>query len=317
MQFIDHLDHVPHDKKSYLTLGTFDGVHLGHQTIINHLVEQSRQDDTRSIVLTFEPHPQTVINPKRIPDIRILTTLDEKVSIFRSLGIDLLIVAPFDEKMASMTAEVFVQEILIKKIGFSRLIIGHDHVFGRNRSGNYQTLQTLAPYYHFTVDRMEPYKSHRVIINSTLIRNLLFEGKIEQANQYMGRAYQLTGIIRKGDGRGRRLGFPTANLNPVNKNKLIPMSGVYGTLVTVGNKTFRGVTNIGHRPTFYNYSVQSLIETHIIDFQEDLYDREITLRFITRLREELKFKTKEDLAHAISKDIEQFKNYPIDKIESF
>ncbi len=311
MLYIDNLDKIPHDKKSYLTIGTFDGVHLGHQTIINQLVSESRTDDTRSIVLTFEPHPQTVINPKRMPDIQILTTLAEKREILDSLGVDLLIVAPFDEAMANLTAEEFVQQILIDKIGFTKMIVGHDHVFGRNRSGNHQTLMTMAPYYHFTVERVEAYKSHRVLINSTLIRKLLYEGKIDQATQYMGRPYQLSGKIIKGDGRGRSIGIPTANLKPSNRNKLIPMSGVYGTIVNIDGASYRAVTNIGHRPTFYGYQTQSVIESHILNFNGDIYEKELTLRFINRIRDEFHFRSKDELVQSIRNDIAFFENFQI------
>ena len=308
MQFIDNLDQIPHDKKSFLTIGTFDGVHLGHQTIINQLVDESRIKDTRSIVMTFEPHPQTVINPKRMPDIQILTTIDEKRDIFESLGIDLLIVAPFDESMANLTGEEFVQQILINKIGFSKLYIGHDHVFGRNRSGNYQTLQAMAPYYHFEIERIEAYKSHRVLINSTLIRKLLYEGKLEHATQYTGRPYQISGKVKKGDGRGRRIGIPTANLEPNHPNKLVPMSGVYGTVVNIKGRTYKAVTNIGHRPTFYSYQTRSVIETHILDFNGDIYDETICVQFVTRIRDEMHFNSAEELITAIRKDIEHYQN---------
>lgn len=308
MQFIDNLDQIPHDKKSFLTIGTFDGVHLGHQTIINQLVNESRIKDTRSIVMTFEPHPQTVINPKRMPDIQILTTIDEKRVIFESLGIDLLIVAPFDESMANLTGEEFVQQILIKKIGFSKLYIGHDHVFGRNRSGNFQTLQAMAPYYHFEIERIEAYKSHRVLINSTLIRKLLYEGKLEQAAQYTGRPYQISGKVKKGDGRGRRIGIPTANLEPNHPSKLVPMSGVYGTAVNIKGRTYKAVTNIGHRPTFYGYQTRSVIESHILDFYGDIYDETICVQFVTRIRDEMHFNSADELITAIRKDIEQYQN---------
>ncbi len=309
MQFIDNLDQIPHDKKSFLTIGTFDGVHLGHQTIINQLVSECRLQDSRSIVMTFEPHPQTVINPKRMPDIQILTTISEKREIFESLGVDLLIAAPFNETMASLSAEEFVQQILINKIGFSKMFIGHDHVFGRNRSGNHQTLQTMAPHYHFEIEKIEAYKSHRVLINSTLIRKLLYEGKLEQATQYMGRPYQITGTVKKGDGRGRRLGIPTANLAPSHPSKLIPMSGVYGTIVRINGEVLKGVTNIGHRPTFYGYKTRSVIETHILDFDRDIYEQTIHLQFVTRIRDEKHFNSSEELKTAIAQDIAFYKKH--------
>jgi riboflavin kinase / FMN adenylyltransferase len=309
MVFTNKLDNVSHDLNSFLTLGTFDGIHLGHQTILRQLIGECRQQSARSILLTFEPHPQTVINPKKIPDIRILTTIDEKKKILESLGLDLLICASFDEQMANLHAEDFIKDVLIDKVGFKKIVIGHDHAFGKNRSGNFETLQRMGQYYNFIVEQIDVVKDHNKIINSTNLRKLLFEGKVEIANRYLGRYYSISGTVIHGDGRGKQIGIPTANLLPEHPLKLIPKTGVYGTYCTVNGVRYKSVTNVGYRPTFTDNIDRPVIETHILNYRTDIYNQSIKLEFVTFLRNEQSFGNADELLKKIQHDIERFASF--------
>lgn len=309
MLFIDNLNTIPHDGNSLLTMGTYDGIHRGHQAILQQLIGESCRNSARSILLTFEPHPQTVINPKRIPDIRILTTIEEKRKILSNMGLDLLICAPFDEAMAAMHAEDFVRDILLKKIGFKKIIIGHDHAFGKNRSGHFETLQRMSRHYDFEVEQVDAVTFKNKIINSTGIRRLLFEGKMETANEYLGRPYSISGTVVHGDGRGQKIGIPTANILPGHFMKLIPKTGVYGTYCMVDDVRHASVTNVGFRPTFTNNEDQPVIETHIFDYHHNIYGKTVVLEFLTYLRHEKHFSSKEALIKAINEDKNRFREY--------
>lgn len=284
---------------SAVTIGTFDGVHVGHQRIISQLRADSQS--LRSVVVTFEPHPQTVLLPTR-PEIHILTTLEEKTAIFESLGIDVLFVAKFDAQLASKTGEEFVREILIDAIGMKYCVIGHDHAFGKNRSGNYQTLLELSKTLDFIVDRVEAYSQSDIIVNSTTIRKFLSEGDVSQVAELLGRRYSVSGNIIRGDGRGRTIGIPTANLTLDHPKKLIPRNGVYATWLNLEGKKYPAVTNIGTRPTYDGLTVT--IETHILNFSKDIYGQGIQLEFISRIRDEKKFASPDELISAIRSDID-------------
>ncbi|MBX7151350.1 bifunctional riboflavin kinase/FAD synthetase [bacterium] len=284
---------------SSVTIGTFDGVHVGHRKIISQLKGYNK--NLRNVVVTFEPHPQTVLHPTR-PEIYILTTLEEKAAIFESLGVDVLFVVKFDEQMASKTGEEFVKEILINAIGMKHCVIGHDHAFGKNRSGNYQTLMELSKSLEFTVDRVEAFEQSDIIVNSTTIRKFLSGGDVNRAADLLGKYYTMSGLVIRGDGRGRTIGIPTANLQIDHPKKLIPRNGVYATRLILNEKKFPAVTNIGTRPTYNGQSVS--IETHILNFDKDIYDRPIQLEFSNRIRDEKKFASPDELVAAIRLDID-------------
>ena len=296
------LENISYSKSTILTIGTFDGIHRGHQEILKRLIEESRQNGWRSVLLTFEPHPQTIIRPERSPQIRILTTVDEKISILEKLGLDVLIVAKFDQTLAAKTGEEFIKEILVNKIGISKCVIGHDHVFGKDRSGNFELMMKLSIPFDFEVEQISALAYEGTVINSTLIRNLIREGNVEKANKFLNRPYFFSGSIVKGDGRGRAIGFPTANItgHPL---KLVPKNGVYACRIQLNDSVYKAVTNIGSRPTFTD-SQETLIETHIVDFDRNIYGETIQLEFVNRIRDEIKFGSADELKRQISRDVQ-------------
>ncbi|MBL7995804.1 bifunctional riboflavin kinase/FAD synthetase [bacterium] len=305
------LENITYSKNTIITIGTFDGIHRGHQEILKSLVSESALRNWRSVLLTFEPHPQTIIRPERIPQMRILTTIGEKADILDKLGVDVLIVAKFDNELASKTGEEFIKDILLSKIGMAKCVIGHDHVFGKNRSGNFDLMMRLSRSCGFEVNQINAIVHEDTVINSTLIRRLIREGHIEKANQFLNRPYLYSGKIVKGDGRGRAIGYPTANIagHPL---KLVPKNGVYACFVHLKNNKYMAVTNIGSRPTFTNAD-EAIIETHLLDFSNNVYDDEIQIEFLYRIRDEAKFNSTEELKQQISEDIKTAlnKGFPI------
>lgn len=296
------LEHITFSKDTILTIGTFDGVHLGHQKILNNLIVEAKAFGWRSALLTFEPHPQTILRPERTPHIRILTTIDEKKEILEKLGLDLLIIAKFDLTLASKTGAEFISEILVQKIGMSKCVIGHDHVFGKNRSGNYELMVRMGANNNYIVEQIETFLHQGTVVKSTLIRNLIREGDVKKANQFMGRPYVFSGKVVKGDGRGRTIGFPTANIKG-HALKIIPKNGIYACRVAVMGKTYNAVTNIGSRPTFTEGG-ENIIETHLLDFDKNIYEESIQIEFLYRIREEIRFNSAEELKKQISSDVQ-------------
>lgn len=295
------LENVTFLKETILTIGTFDGVHLGHQKILTNLIAEANRSNWRSALLTFEPHPQTIIRPERKPQIRILTTIDEKRGVLEKLGLNVLIVAKFDIALASKTGEEFIREILVHKIGMAKCIIGHDHVFGKNRSGDYELMVSMSRSNNYTVEQIETFLHEGTVVKSTLIRNLVREGDIEKANEFLGRPYILSGKVIKGDGRGRTIGFPTANIL-VHPLKIIPKSGIYACRVVVHERSYKAVTNIGSRPTFTDGG-EDVIEIHLIDFDKNIYGENIQTEFLYRIRDEIRFNSGDELKKQISADI--------------
>ncbi|MDW7679676.1 MAG: bifunctional riboflavin kinase/FMN adenylyltransferase, partial [bacterium] len=236
-------------EKCVLTLGTFDGVHLGHQSIIRRLCEIAGQAESCSTVVTFEPHPQFVLKPDIKPKLRLLTTLEEKIAFMDNAGIDRLIIIPFTESFARLSSETFIKEILVGKIGFTHIIIGYDHAFGRGRSGNIDALEKLKSEFGYRIIKMPPFSIDDVIISSTKIRKLLAEGNVNLASTYLGYRYQLNGLVIKGEGRGRNYATPTANLRPLSENKLIPQNGIYAGWALHRGERHKAVIYIGVKPT--------------------------------------------------------------------
>jgi riboflavin kinase/FMN adenylyltransferase len=305
MPIIIDLENIAFSKKTILTIGTFDGIHLGHQIILKNLIEEAKQFGWRSALLTFEPHPQTVIRPERSPHIRILTTIDEKEMILEKLGLNVLIVAKFDQLLASLSGEEFIQKILLDKIGMSKCVIGHDHAFGKNRSGNFELMKKMSLEGDYEVEQIETFTHDGMVVKSTLIRNLIKEGHVDQATQLLGRPYRYHGTVVKGDGRGRNIGYPTANISG-HPLKLKPKSGIYACRISVNGRNFNAVTNIGTRPTFKDEE-RLLIEVHILDFNDDLYNSEIGIEFLYRIRDERKFNSIDELQKQIEDDIKTAK----------
>ena len=294
MEIITGLNNLKSGKRCAVTIGTFDGLHLGHKKIIERLNNVVREKNLCSTLVTFDPHPKIVLKQNDDFHIAILTTLDEKKSLLNETGIDRLVVIKFDREFASQSYEQFVKNILIDQIGAEAIVVGHDHAFGKNREGNFDNLKLLTEKYQFTLDKVGPIEIDGNVISSTLIRNVLAEGDVESANKYLGRYYEYSGKVMPGDSRGKQLNFPTANIYNSNPNKHIPKIGVYAVDVEYKDTIYKGMLNIGYRPTF-GLKGEYTIEVHILNFDKEIYNENLTVFFKKRLRNEIKFDTVDDL----------------------
>jgi riboflavin kinase/FMN adenylyltransferase len=307
------LEAVVYRADTILTIGTFDGVHLGHQAILRRVVEQAQGRRQRSVVITFEPHPQTVIHRAHRSEVRILTETPEKAAILDELGVDAMVVINFNYRIAAMTGKQFVEEILLRRIGMTRCILGYDHTFGKGRSGNIHTMRAMAAQWGFEVEEVEPFVFDGVPVKSSAIREYLRMGELSKANDLLGRPYRMRGTVVRGDGRGRSIGIPTANVLPFSAHKLLPSRGVYATRFEWAGKRYPSVTNIGSRPTFSAGS-ELLVETHVLDLNTEFYGQDVTLEFLVRLRDEQQFASSDELIERIREDIhysrtQVFSNY--------
>lgn len=289
-------------KKTILTLGTFDGVHIGHKKILNKLT-QSRSVGTEnekyeSLVLTFFPHPRMVLQEHS--DIKLLNTITEKIDLLEKIGIENLVIHPFDETFSRLTAEEFVSTILVDRFHIQKIIIGHDHRFGRNRTANIDDLIAFGKQYDFEVEQISVQEINDISVSSTKIRNALLEGDMTLANEYLGYDYFLTGTVIQGKQLGRTINFPTANLKIEENYKLIPKNGVYIVESFIHEKTVFGMMNIGFNPTVDGHN-QS-IEIHYFDFNADLYNQEIRVSILQRIRSEQKFESVDLLKEQLEKD---------------
>ncbi len=280
---LDDLQPLPN---AVVTSGTFDGVHRGHQTILARLTEIAKDSNGQSVLTTYWPHPRTVVSNDS-QDLKLLTTLDEKVELLDQAGVDHLVIIPFTRSFSQLSSEEFIQQVLIDKIGTKKLVIGYDHRFGRDRQGGFDYIQAHQSEYGFEVEEIPRQDVEAVGVSSSKIRTALSEGNIHTANLFLGRQYNLTGTVVKGQQLGRSIGFPTANLQVDDPNKLVPANGVYAVDVNYGGQTFGGMLNIGFRPTVAG--TNQTIETYIFDFDKDIYGEHITLRFRDFLRPEQKF----------------------------
>jgi len=281
-----------------LTIGNFDGVHKGHLALFDKVKKIAKNIDGQSVVMTFEPHPIKVVKPGNGPP--LITPIKQKLKLISNAGIDVIICLPFTMEFASIPAEEFVKELLVKKIGVREIVVGYDYTFGQERKGNIDLLRRMGEESGFKVHIVEPIHLNNTLVSSTSIRNLVQEGNLPEAKRFLGRDYQITGIVKKGMGRGGKiLGFPTANLTPV--DELIPKKGVYAVKVYLSDKEYDGVCNIGINPTFGGTTLS--IETHVLDFSGDLLGKNFTIRFLNRLREEKTFSGKDELAKQIEMDI--------------
>jgi riboflavin kinase/FMN adenylyltransferase len=284
----------------WLTIGSFDGVHLGHQVIINKLTAEAHSDDSLAVVLTFFPHPATVV---REHDFSFyLTTPEEKAELMESLGVDILITHPFDKKIASTPAKEFMK-LLHQHLGMKYLQVGYDFALGRNREGNVSKLAEYGQELGYTIEATEAFKLNNQIVSSSRIRFLLGVGQVEEAAKLLNRNYSINGTVILGDQRGHKIGFPTANLD-IWKMRTIPAAGVYACLAKVKDMTLGAVANIGVRPTFENSPGPPRVEAHLLDFQGDIYGDSIKLEFIKRLRDEQRFSSVVDLVHQIDRDVQ-------------
>lgn len=288
-----------------LTVGTFDGVHSGHQFIIHELLRYAERYGAIPTVVTFYPHPQIVLADPGKPPIKILTPLDDKLELLAREGVAKVIVIPFTRKFANMSSEEYVERILWETIGMRGIIIGYDHAFGKDRAGGMHTLKQLAQEKDFFVKQLPPHRLGETVVSSTLIRRALAGGDIRRANQYLGRQYAVRGTVIAGEGRGRQLGFPTANVALSHEEQLLPGRGVYAVTTTIAGETFAGMANIGVRPTFELDGNTEIFEIHIHDFAQDIYGEAIHVAFHERLRDEQKFESLENLKNQLDIDRKQ------------
>lgn len=285
-------------KPTIVTIGTFDGVHLGHQKILNQITSSAQKTNSESLVLTFFPHPRIVLQEGT--EMKQLNTLEEKIQLLVNLGIDNLVIHPFDKEFSRLTAEEFVKEVLVDVFKVRKIIIGHDHRFGRNRTANIDDLIAFGETYGFEVEQISAQEIDAVSISSTKIRNALLEGNVEIATVYLGYHYSLTGIISKGKQLGRTIGFPTANIKIEETYKLIPLNGVYIAKSTIEGKLVYGMMNIGTRPTVDGTT--QTIEVNFFDFYQDLYHQKIIVSLLKRIRSEQKFESIDALKEQLSLD---------------
>jgi len=303
VQVLTDINNYQSSHDSALTVGTFDGVHLGHQKIIEAILEKANENNLKSTIVTFDPHPKEIISPPvNSSKLELLTTLDEKLEALSAFNIDSVIVIPFTLEFSRTNPEVFVTEVLCKKFKAKEIIVGYDHNFGKDRSGNHETLISLGERCGFSVQMVGPLDLMSDAVSSTRIRNLISgEGDVEKASKLLSRNYSISGIVVKGDGRGREINFPTANIEVNNSSKAIPKNGVYCVNVRLGNDLTRGMSNIGFRPTFDGS--ERTIEAHILsDDLGDLYGEEISLEYVSRLRDEFRFNSSEELIEQLQKD---------------
>ncbi len=288
-------------KNAVVTIGTFDGVHLGHQEILKRVIELAKQDNGEACMVTFWPHPRFVLKPDD-DDLKLLSTFDEKAQILEAIGIDHLLKIEFTKEFSKWSSEAFVQDVLIKAIDTKKLVIGYDHHFGKNREGSFEYLQQNAADYGFTVEEISRQDIDNVGISSTKIRTALEAGHVEDAALFLGRLYGVRGTVITGDKIGRTIGFPTANIEVAAKYKLVPAEGTYAVQVKINKKTYNGMLNIGSRPTIAGE--EKRMEVNIFNFNNDIYDQQLEVFFVKRLRNEKKFDSIESLTEQLKIDKE-------------
>ena len=306
MEIFRDIANVKRLENAVLTVGTFDGLHLGHQFIVEKLKNRAEFLNAQTTLVTFNPHPQIVLKSPDKPDLKILTTVDEKIEILRTFDIDRLLVIEFTHEFSKTTPVEFVKKVLYETVGFKEMVTGHDHAFGKDRQGDFETLKKLAQELEFSVTELGPFKIEEDLVSSTKIRTLLFGGDIKSANKLLGRNYFVNGKIVGGEGRGRDLNFPTANIELDSRDKLIPGDGVYAVYAFLGSKKVAGMMNIGVRPTFV--SGARVMEVNLFDFHETIYGKKMKIEFVERIRDEKRFSGPDELVAQLKKDQEKSLN---------
>lgn len=284
-----------------ITIGTFDGVHQGHVKILERVKQRASQLGGQSVVMTFDPHPRQVLFPYD-ENLRLLNTLDEKIGNLEKAGIDTVVVKTFNKEFSRLTALEFVRDILVNQLGVKELIIGYDHHFGRNREGSIENLREMAVTYGFTVEEIPARLIDEVTVSSTKIRNAILEGDMVTANAYLGYVFSFTGKVVHGDKRGRTIGFPTANLKLNDPYKILPGTGIYAVKVVIKDITYNAVMSLGYNPTVSDAG-ELRIEVHIFDLDADLYDQDMTVKVVGRIRGEQKFDSLVELTEQIKLDV--------------
>ncbi|NLN60496.1 MAG: bifunctional riboflavin kinase/FAD synthetase [Deltaproteobacteria bacterium] len=285
-------------RDAYVTIGNFDGIHVGHRYIFNQIITEARSVNAKAVVITFEPHPKMVLHPERRP-FYLIATLEEKMALLEEIGIDAVFLIPFSLDYAQTTARAFICDVLWQHFRVKKVFIGHDYTFGRGKEGNQELLEKFGKDLGFEVTVIDAVKVGDRIISSTLVRNLILAGEVKEAADCLGRPYNLGGTVVRGHQRGGDIGFPTANLEP--EKVLIPRTGVYAAVVLLQDVRYAAVLNIGYNPTFGDSEMT--IEIHLLDFDGDIYGKALQVYFIDRLRDELRFPSAEELVRQIRQDI--------------
>lgn len=301
MKVYQHLNEIERDPNTVLTIGTFDGIHLGHQKILEKLFERSRHHKGRSFLITFHPHPRKVIT--KANGLKILSTPEEKALILEKMGLENLFIINFTKEFSQQSPIDFFRNFIISKIGLKEIVIGHDHKFGKGREGTSDTLKTLGKEFNFKISMVDEYKLGDETISSTKLRHAIMDGDIKRANSFLGREYTFSGTVISGDKRGRRLGYPTANIKLDDNDKLLPGLGIYAAEVIIDNQKFASLLSIGKRPTFYDNG-EIVPEVYIYDFDKNIYDKKITVNVLDKIRNEEKFSSSEELINQMNKDKE-------------
>lgn len=307
MNIFQGFEEIKSIKNPVLTIGTFDGVHLGHQKIINQLNEEAKKIGGESVLFTFYPHPRMVLYPES-HGLKLIQTQAEKVDKLRRMGLQNAIIYPFTLEFSRLTALEFVRDFLVNQLNVKKLVIGYDHQFGKNRKGSIQFLLDVCDTYGFEVIEIAAQEIDEVNVSSTKIRNAIKSGDIETANSFLGEPFQLQGVVVKGQSLGRELGFPTANLDLQSDLKLIPASGVYAVKVDVDGILYDGMMNLGNRPTVDDL-ISTNIEVHLFDFSGDLYGKMLTVQLLSRFRDVIKFDSIEALKSQLAKDETNIRSY--------
>lgn len=301
MKIFNNIQSYSSEKESILTIGTFDGVHIGHNKILTKLVEESKKNNLSSLIMTFFPHPRMVLQKSQ--EIKMIDTIDEKIHLFEKTGVDNLIIQPFDENFSKIRAKEFVEEILVKKLKIKYIIIGYDHRFGKDREASVDDLKKFGLNYMFTVEEIAAQEIHSIAISSTKIRNAILKGEIKKCNEYLGRNFMLTGEVVYGDGLGKKINFPTANIKIPETYKIIPKNGVYLVKAIISSEIYFGMMNIGVRPTIGGKNKS--LEIHFFNFKDNIYNKTISVEIICKIRDEEEFSSIDELKIQLKKD-EQF-----------
>ncbi len=299
MKVVKDISEIERNDETVLTIGTFDGVHKGHQEIIKKVVKISKEDSLRSLIITFYPHPRKVINPNS--NISLLTTQEEQIDLLRQLGVDNLLKINFTKEFSEITSYQFIKEYIVKRIGVKKIVIGHDHHFGKSREGNVDFLKSVSTEFGFDVVEVTPFEMDSVLVSSSVIRKELQNGNIHLVNKMLGRNYFFIGNVVNGDGRGRKLGYPTANIKLEDEDKALPMLGIYAVFIFIDGLKFNGLLSVGKRPTFYNDG-KIIPEVYIYDFNDNIYGKKVKVEILERIRGEEKFNSPEELINQMNLD---------------
>lgn len=301
MKIYKDLSEYNSTQKSFVTIGSFDGVHIGHQKVIKKLIKSAKKKNATSVLLTFFPHPRMVL--QKDVDIKLINTIDERIQLLEKLGLEAIVIQAFTETFSDHSANDFIKNILINKLNISKLFIGYDHHFGKNREGNFKQLKKYGDFYNFKVEEISKQDINNIAVSSTKIRKAIEKGEVEKANNYLGYPFILTGKVVKGKNLGEKIGFPTANLSIQESYKLIPKMGAYVVKSTIEDKPVFGMMNIGYRPTVSGKN--QTIEIHFFNFNEDLYGKIVQVEVLYFLRNEQKFESVETLQKQLIKDQEK------------